>query len=205
MRLNWSFKGTSSWADELDFIGPRIRTAPWAWALLLAGLLASGWTGVQLSQVDGDMADAQQVLKRLQRAAHQQQVQAMATSQPKAQAAGAHGLSPDAARHAAQVAQWLAYPWVSTLQQVEMAAQAQQAVMLSFNLDLSTLAAQADAVPDILVTAAIKDDDAALRWAQAQGPSAALRNRVRLATPFVTAAGSYEWRAEAAMPGWQPW
>ncbi|HEX5357277.1 MAG TPA: hypothetical protein VFW93_13745 [Aquabacterium sp.] len=204
MNKVWQSWRYPAWADELDFVGPRVRTAPWAWAILLCGLLAAAWTWTCVSRLDNDLADAQQVVKRLQRAAHQAQVNSMASRQTGTAGSTAPALTPDAARHAAQLAQFLSYPWVSVMERVEQSAKAEQAVMLSFSLDLAPLATQAQAAPEVRVVAAIKDDDAALRWAHAQGTSAQLLNRERLAAPFVTAVGRYDWRAEASWPGAQP-
>jgi len=30
--------GAAAWADQLDFIGPRVRTSAWGWLALLAGM-----------------------------------------------------------------------------------------------------------------------------------------------------------------------
>ncbi|TAK88740.1 MAG: hypothetical protein EPO09_17745 [Aquabacterium sp.] len=204
MKMAWLAGRDAAWADELDFVGPRVRTAPWAWAVLLFALLACTWTWYQVERLDADMRDAQQVLKRLERAKHQEHIDALAKTQSSAKGGGAVSLSLERARHAAQLAQYLAYPWLTTLEQVEASAQAEQAVMLSFSLDLATLGAQADSAPEVHVEAAIKDDDAALRWAHAQGPTAQLLKREKLAAPFVTALGSYEWRAQASWAGAQP-
>ena len=204
MKVSVALWREAAWADELDFVGPRVRTAPWAWALLLGGLLAAGWVWPQIAQLDTALSEEQQVLKRLQRAEHQAQLAVKAVRSPTGQHTAAYRLTPEAARHAAQLAQGLAYPWMDVLTQVESVAQAEQAVLLSFSLDLAPLAAQAQAQPEIHLSAAVKDDDAALRWAHAQGPSAQLLNRERLGASFVTAAGSYEWRAEASWSGGQP-
>lgn len=204
MNKFWPSWAPQSWADQLDFVGPRVRTAPWAWAILLCGLMACIWVWSCVSRVDADLADAQQVVKRLQRAAHQERVNSMARLQAGKGGSAVPALSPDGARHVAQLAQSLSYPWLSVLEQVEVTARAEQVVMLSFNLDLAALATQAQAAPEVRVAAAIKDDDAALRWTHAQGPSAQLLNLERLAAPFVTALGRYDWRAQASWPGVQP-
>lgn len=204
MRMAWLAGRDAAWADELDFVGPRVRTAPWAWAVLLFGLLACTWTWSQVERLDADMHDAQQVLKRLERAKHQAHIDTLAHQQSSAKGDGAASLSPDKALHAAQLAQYLAYPWLTTLEQVEASAQGEQAVMLSFSLELATLGERADSAPEVHVEAAIKDDDTALRWAHAQGPSAQLLKREKLAAPFVTAQGPYEWRAQASWAGVQP-
>lgn len=195
------------WAHELDFVGPRVRTAAWAWGCLLAGILAAAWVWPQVVQVDADLADAQQTLKRLQRAAHQQvlALQAPAVSASRAgQADQAPGLTPESAQRAAQLAQWLGYPWMTVIERVESAGQAEQVVMLSFSLDIGTLGSRADSAPDVRVTAAVRDDASALRWAQTQGPSAQLLSRERLSTSFATASGAYDWRAEASWTGGAP-
>ena len=204
MNLARLYAREPAWADELDFVGPRVRTAPWAWAVLLLGLLVGAWSWSQVQRVDTDMRDAQQMLKRLERAQHQSHIDKLAQRQATVKGTAASGLSPDKARHAAQVAQWLAYPWVTALELVEATAQAEQAVMLSFSLDLAPLAVQPDRAPEVHVEAAVKDDDAALRWAHAHGSTAQLLKREKLALPFVTAVGSYEWRAQASWLGAQP-
>lgn len=204
MKMAWLAGRDAAWAEELDFVGPRVRTAPWAWAVLLSGLLACTWTWSQVVRLDTDLRDAQQVWKRLERAKHQEHIETLAHQQSSAKGGSAASLSPEKARHAAQVAQCLAYPWLAALEQVEALAQGEQAVMLSFSLDLATLGAQADSAPEVHVEAAIKDDDAALRWAHGQGPTAQLLKREKLAAPFVTAQGTYDWRAQASWAGVQP-
>jgi hypothetical protein len=193
-----------AWAGELDFVGPRARTAPWAWGLLLAGLLALAWVLPQLTQVEADLQEAQQTLKRLDRAAHQQAVAAQAPQVLPDKADLAPPLSGDSAQHAAQLAQWLAYPWMRVMDQVDAAAHGEQAVMLSFSLDLATLGSKPGVWPEVRVSAAVRDDASALRWAQAQGPSAQLLSRERLGTTFVAANGQYDWRAETSWAGGTP-
>jgi hypothetical protein len=139
MRQRLSTWQRANWAESLDFAGPRVRTAPWAWALLLAGLLSAAWVWPMVMQVDADMAEAQDTVKRLARAAHQREVAAKAPTHPVAGQQAVPNLTPEAAHHAAQLAQWLAYPWLDVLDQVESAAVAEQAVMLSFSLNLSAL------------------------------------------------------------------
>lgn len=204
MTRRLSFRRRRNWAESLDFAGPRVRTAPWAWGLMLAGLVSAAWVWPMVMQVDADMAEAQDTVKRLARAAHQRAVAAKVPTHLVAGKQAVPGLTPEAAHHAAQLAQWLAYPWLDVLDQVESAALAEQVVMLSFSLNLSALGSSPDSQPDVRVAAAVRDDASALRWAHAQGPSAQLLSRERLGTSFVAAAGQYDWRAEVTWAGGTP-
>ena len=192
------------WAQELDFVGPRLSPSPWSWLLLLLGLVALGVVLPQVQEVAVQQAESQATLKRLQRAVHQQTLASRVPKAALSKVDQAPALLPEAARHAAQMAQWLGYPWLDLLDQVDAAAKAEQAVMLGFNLDLSTLGSRADSAPDVRLSAAVRDDASALRWVQAQGGAAQLLSRERLSTPFLAAAGNYEWRAEALLVGGAP-
>lgn len=203
-RLLMRWMGPSQWAQELDFVGPRLSPSPWSWLLLLLGLVALGVVLPQVQDAFAQQAEAQATLKRLQRAVHQQTIAAKAPKEVVRQADQAPPLSPESAQHAAQVAQWLGYPWLSLLDQVDAAAKTEQVVMLAFNLDLATLGSRADSVPDVRLSAAVRDDASALRWVQVQGVSAQLLSRERLGTPFMVATGNYEWRAEALLAGGSP-
>lgn len=204
MNRMWPTLNRPHWADELDFVGPRVRTAAWAWALLLAGLVAMATVWPLIQQADADLLEAQAMLKRLQRAAHQQRLAATMPRPAKVPGDSTPALTPESARRAAQLAQWLAYPWMAVIGQAESAAHAEQAVMLSFTLDLATLGSAPDNWPSAQVSVAIRDDASALRWAQAHGAHAQLLSRERLAASFVSAAGPYDWRAEATWPGGAP-
>ncbi|MDO9237132.1 MAG: hypothetical protein Q7U28_14000 [Aquabacterium sp.] len=199
-KQTWTATRTRPWADELDFVGPRIRTASWGWALLLAGLLAVAWVLPQVTEVDVAQAEAQLTLKRLQRAAHQQAIALKAPKQADHVSAQGPALTAEMTRHAAQLAQRLAYPWSATLHTIDEAAHSAHAVMLSLNLDL-TAADAAKSSADIRLSAAVQDDASALRWVQAQGPSAQLLSRQRLGVPLTTASGQYDWRADATVSG----
>lgn len=204
MSRMWPPLSRPQWAQELDFVGPRVRTAPWAWALLLAGLVAVATELPLISQADADLLEAQTTLKRLQRAAHQQRLAAATPRASQAEGDAVATLTPESARRAAQVAQWLAYPWMAVIGQAESAAHTEQAVLLSFNLDLATLGSAPDAWPAAHVSAAVRDDASALRWAQAHGAHAQLLSRERLAASFESVAGTYDGRAEAMWPGGAP-
>jgi hypothetical protein len=54
------------------------------------------------------------------------------------------------------------------------------------------------------LVAAVRDDASALRWTQALGPSAQLQVRERLAQPFMSVDGPYDWRVEATWSGELP-
>ena len=192
------------WADELDFVGPRVRTASWSWVLLLAGLTAAVWVWPMVTQADADMSLAQLDLKRLQRAVHQHTVEVKATQLVQSKDPSKAGLSAEAMRHAAELSQSLGYPWMRVITQVEQAAQSEKAVMLAFSLDTSTLATAPDAQPDVRMAAAVRDDESALRWAQTLGSTAQLRGREKLAMPFTATTGTYEWRVEAVWSGETP-
>jgi hypothetical protein len=193
------------WADELDFVGPRVRTASWAWVLLLAGLTAAVWLWPMVTQADADMVQAQLDLKRLKRAAHQQELAAKAAQVAQAKGEGkTMAPTPEAMRRAAQLAQWLGYPWMQVLDQVEQSAQAEKAVMLAFSLDINAVASAQDALPEVRLAAAVRDDESALRWAQTLGSSAQLRGREKLGAPFTATSGQYDWRVEAAWSGETP-
>ena len=83
-------------------------------------------------------------------------------------------------------------------------ASAEQAVMLSFSLDIATLGSKPNTFPDVRVAAAVRDDASALRWAQALGASGQLLSRERLSSSFTAIAGQYDWRAQASWPGGTP-
>lgn len=193
-----------AWADELDFVGPRVRTASWSWVLLLAGVTAAAWLWPMVTQADSDMVQAQLDLKRLQRAVHQHAVAVKVEQVVQSKDPSRAGLNTESMRHAAELAQGLGYPWMRVLTQVEQAAQAEKTVMLAFSLDTSTLATAPDAQPEVRMAAAVRDDESALRWAQTLGSTAQLRGREKLGTPFTATAGAYEWRVEAAWSGETP-
>jgi hypothetical protein len=204
MSRRWTLSRPRAWADALDFVGPRVRTASWSWTLLLAGVVAVAWVVPQVNQAEQALVDAQADLKRLQRAAHQQKLAQTAPVRPDAKADQAPALGSESARQAAQLAQWLGYPWMTTLSGLEEAAKAEHAVMLSLSLDVASLGARPDAWPEAHLGAAVTDDAAALRWVQAQGPSAQLVSRERLSTPFAVGSANYGWRVEAVVAGGAP-
>ena len=191
----------SGWADELDFAGPRVRTALWSWALLIMGLAACMAVAEQAQEATVAQSEAQAMLHRLERAKHQQ---TMARAAPRA--ASAAGLSTRqkldeaSTRQAAQVAQWLAYPWSEVIGRVEQSALQEQAVLTGFSLDISSLGAKLDARPPVRLQAALRDDASALRWVAAHGEGAQMLGRSALSAPFEAMTGHYALRAEATWP-----
>lgn len=201
-----AFWSRPDWADELDFLRPQVRTAPWAWLLLLAGLFAVVTVMPMVTNADAELAQAQDAVRRLQRATHQEAVRDKALAMATRIGGGDARTLPTAerVRAANRMAQTLAYPWMPVLTQVETAAQARQAVLLSFSLDLGALDGRPDARAEVRLSAAVVDDTQALQWAQAHGPQARLQSRDRLSKPLETSSGRYAWRAQALWPGVLP-
>ncbi|MBC7702033.1 hypothetical protein [Aquabacterium sp.] len=189
------------WADKLDFAGPRIRTALWSWALLVAAMAACMAVAEQAQALITSQGEAQAMLHRLERAKHQQ---ALAAAVPRAASSPAQAadrkLNDVALRQAARVAQLLAYPWPVVVGRVEQAALQEQAVLTSFSLDINSLGGKAEARPQARLQAALRDDASALRWTAAHGDGAQMLGRDALATPFASTQGHYALRAEAAWP-----
>lgn len=193
------------WAEGLNFLGPRVRTSFWGWALLALGVVACLHGADRAAAVQDELAEAQAVVKRLQRGDRQLSVQAQAASAAQeARAATAPELGGEGWRHAAQLAQWLGHPWSDTLDHVDAASLKQHAVLLRFSLDLSTLASSEGVQPELKLQAAVIDDNAALQWLEALGPQAMLRAREPLSAPFATAQGNYAWRADVVTTGGMP-
>jgi hypothetical protein len=200
MRLRGS---QTDWANELDFTGPRIRPARWAWLLLLAGCAAVMSVMPMVNEVEAALQAEQDTLKRLQRAT-QQHAMRQSTALRQGEGRGDTTLKPEAMAQAARLARSLSYPWLPLLNRVEAAAQARQAVLLSFGLDLSSMDARSIAMPDARISAAVVDDEQALAWVQAHGVGAQWLGRERLATALNTEAGIYAWRADALLEGGAP-
>ena len=197
---------SSSWADELDFVGPRVRVALWSWALLIMGMAACLAMADQAQEVRGAQDEAQAVLHRLERARHQQ---TLARTAPRAASAPGspsyQTLDETSLRQAVQVAQWLAYPWPAVIGRVEQSARQEQAVLTGFSLDINSLGAKTEARPTVRLQAAMRDDASALRWVAAHGDGAQILGRSALTPPFDVTQGHYALRVEASWPaGEQP-
>lgn len=205
MKRRWLSFPQRPWSDELDFIGPRVRTSVFGWALLALGLLACLHASDQADASQRALGEAQALIKRLERGQRQVLVQeqaAAAVTQIRQDSVPA--LDGAAWRRAAQVSQWLGFNWTRALDQIDASADGDHAVLTQFNLDLSSLASAPEAQADLKVQAAVRDDVSALRWMASLGPNAALRTRDRLSTPFTTSHGDYAWRVDVVIEGGQP-
>jgi hypothetical protein len=205
MKRNWFKFSPASWSDELDFIGPRVRTSVLGWALLALGLVAVLRANDLAEASQQSLAEAQSLIKRLERGSRQVAVQEKAVAAVvQAHQDEVPALDDAGWHHAAQLAQWLGFDWARTLDQVDAASDGDHAVLTQFNLDLATLASGPDTQPELKVQAAVRDDVNALRWMELLGPNASLRTRDRLTAPFVTRHGDYAWRVDVVIEGGQP-
>ena len=204
------------WAEGLNFVGPRVRTSFWGWALLAFGLIGV-WHAFDLHrQSQSQLDDATEVVARLRRGAAGEARPVstpVASGQGRAKGAGAdQGKPGDQApvlkdegwRQAAQLALWMGHPWQATLDHVDATALQEGAVLMQFSLDLSSLGTQAGVMPEMRLQAAVIDDGAAWRWLQALGPRATMRSREPLAQGFSTARGAYALRVDVIGAGGQP-
>ena len=195
------------WAEGLNFLGPRVRTSFWGWALLALGVIGALYAADRAAAVQDELTEAQAVVKRLQRGERQLTVQVQAREAEAAQATqalSAPELKDEAWRQAAQLAQWLGFPWADTLDHVDATSLKHKAVLSQFSLELSTLASNEGVQPDLKLQVAVTDDLAALRWLEALGPQAVLRAREPLSAPFATSQGQYTLRLDALTTGGAP-
>lgn len=187
-----------NWAELLDFRPARPQPAPWAWALLAAGVLSMLWLADQADHLQQRELDAQDQFKRLARADRQLRAERAAHQPPgRAQApqaaASAPALDPAAADEAVAMVRVLAFPWPSLLQRMELSAANAGAVMMSISTSLEDVGKSAG--PTWRLQAAVRDDASALGWA-ASLPAGRLVSRASLATPFATSLGPYALNAE---------
>ncbi|GEM_PF-2042416 len=188
----------AAWSEALDFKHPRPRPAPWAWALLLAGLASLMWVADQVDALQTRQLEAQEQLKRLGRADRVARVERAALARtekaeaPRA-AASAPTLESAAADEAVNMVRALAFPWPDMLAQMERSASNAGAVMLSMSTSLDDVGRSAG--PTWRLQAAVRDDAAALGWADSL-PAGRLISRASLAAPFMTAQGAYGLKVE---------
>jgi hypothetical protein len=194
-----------AWSSALDFMPPRARPAPWAWALLVAGLASVLWIADQVDALQARQLEAQEQLKRLGRAARLARVERAALARteqvqvPQA-AASAPTLESAAADEALDMVRALAFPWPDMLAQMERSASKAGAVMLSMSTSLDDVGRSTG--PAWRLQAAVRDDAAALGWADSL-PAGRLISRASLAAPFMTAQGAYGLKAEVhAQSAW---
>lgn len=209
-----------NWADELDLLGPRARTARWAWLVLLAGLCAVAAVLPMVNEAQAEHEAAQDTVRRLERATHQHALRSQRSPRALQARAGTTGggssdvLSGAPLRGAARVAQTLAYPWMALLAHTESTARQQRVALLSLSVDLAGLDGRLKpggdvagaAMPgvDVRLSAAVMDDAQALLWAHAHGPRAQLLGRTRLPAALPAREGTYAWRVEAVWAGGTP-
>lgn len=189
---------TRRWPSQLDFRPMRPRPAPWAWAMLVAGLLSVLWLADQAEHLQQRQDEAQAQLKRLARADRQVRVVRAASERgalkkPPEAAASAPVLDPVAADEAVGMVRLLAFPWPAMLQRMELSAAQSGAVMLTMGISLDESGRSPG--PTWRLQAAVRDDASALGWA-ASLPSGRLVSRGSLATPFSTPQGLYGLKAE---------
>lgn len=196
-----TFSRRFKWAQQLDFVGPRINTSLWGWALMVLGLCAAVYAADHAQNVQHAVDAEQATLHRLQRAQHQRQLaQAPLRSASNVDAAW----QPEALASAQGVVRMLAYPWAKTFDQVEQAALQEQALLLSLAVDQDKPLTDARSPIVVRLSAAVISDEAALQWAAAHGDGAQLLARDRMAMPAPSPQGDYPWRADVSWVGGAP-
>lgn len=208
----WRAGSHPTWAESLNFAGPRVRASFWSWALLALGLIASVHALELSSQVDEAQGAAQAELLRLR--AHvaapvpPKQVAPDASTAVKRDekpiAVQAPALPPQAWSSAAQLAAWLGHPWAAVLDHVDATAHQRGIALIRFQLDLGTWGTRAEQALSWRAQAAVPDDEAALAWVQALGPQAELQRRDALAQPVPSERGTLTWRIDVSASGGRP-
>ena len=190
-----------NWVQQLDFAGPRINTSIWGWGLLVMGLSVMLAAADQAQSVRHDLESEHLSLLRLQRVEHQRKLAAMPM---RGASSPALAWSSEALQSAQGVVSLLAYPWSQLFDQVEKAALEERALLLTLALDQDRSLTDARTPVVIRLTAAVANDESALRWAGAHGAGSQLLSRERLGAPAPSPQGDYLWRAELSWLGPQP-
>jgi len=189
-----------AWADQLDFVGPRVRTSPLSWLVLATGLSLLAVQADELAQAQSEQSQAQENLRRLERAQHQaklaQQVHEVASKRPAGQEAS---LNADGYQHAAQLAQWLGFDWAGVWAKLESQASADKVVLTGFSLDINTLGSREGVYPELQLHALVTDDATALQWVARMGSGAQLKAREALPAALLTSHGSYAHKVDVGM------
>lgn len=209
------------WAEQLDFAGPRVRTAGWSWAVLGAGVLALLVVADLGEAQQQSTAEAQAQLKRLSKADRALRLERAAKAEVRSQTAPTQAkagaastpevpapptLSDQTLSEAVAMATRLAYPWPEVLRDVSQRAMDHKVVLTAFSLDLNGWDAGNLPVPTARLQAAVTSDEVALRWA-ADLPEGQLKTRSSLQTPFNGPWGTFGLKAEVQArwaPGAQP-
>lgn len=205
--MRWSARRARAWPDQLDFRPAPMRPAPWAWALLAAGLLSVLWLADQAGRLQQRQDEAQAQIRRLSQADRRLRV-ARAAHAPRDHApsrapsvvASAPTLDPAGADEAVAMVRALAFPWPALMQRMERSASAAGAVMLSMGTSLDETGRSPG--PTWRLQAAVRDDASALAWA-ADLPAGRLVSRASLTMPINTTQGPYGLKAE--LQAQTPW
>lgn len=201
--MNWA-AWQGGWVEAMDFAGPRVRPAWWAWCLLGVAVLALLVLAERLDHQEGARVESAAQLKRLERADRQQRLQRAAALRqadgssgprsgagPGEPASAAPPLTGSAVTEAAQMARLLSYPWADVLYRMEMQAAEHQVVLMGMSLNLASSSAR----PLLRAQGAVQGDSAALQWASGL-PQGQLLSRQALATPFEGLRGRYAMKAD---------
>lgn len=208
-RLPWLLP-RPSWSEDLDFVGPRVRTAWWAWLVLGLGAMVVLMAYDAMAHTQQALIDAEQQHRRLSLADRGMRLtRALQARETVAQAAVAPPLTPADLPEVASMARTLAYPWAQALGQIDADAWAQQVVLLSLSVDLDQAARAAAggtgtaggalAQPMWRLQAAVRHDADALAWS-ARMPGGQILSRERLQQPFTGLLGRYDLKVDAQMP-----
>lgn len=151
------------WAEDLDFLGTPKGAKPWAWGVLLLGVLAVLGVAQHYAQAKDQQEHADWQLQLAQRklAAKQTQVQhlsANSTGYSSTSASAEHERL--ALRQAKDVADALTHPWGWVLASMEDACNPDGGqALLGVRHSATT--------PEVLIDAAVRDDAAALKLVDA--------------------------------------
>ncbi len=195
------WRASGNWADDLDFGGPRARTAWWAWLVLGLGVATALKVSDEFDRVRLALDDGEVQMKRLNRAERQRLLaQGLSVRQVAAASSekSAPALSGPALTDAMTMSLLLAYPWGQVLAQLESQAAAHQAVMMSMGADLAGLNDAAASQPVWRLQAAVHGDGDAMAWAFSL-PQGRLLTRERLPQPFTGLTGAYEFKVQVQM------
>ncbi len=202
----WPGLRAPRWRDELDFLGPRVRTSLVAWALLALGLVAVLHATDVLDASRQALDEAQADVRRLERAQHQarlsQQARQVSVKASMASRDGVPELDANGWRRAAEMAHGLGFDWLGAMDHIHATAAQEQVALTRLSLDLGAVqpgagTSGAGTGPAWRMQAAVREDAQALQWLDSLGRGASLRSRDKLPTAVDTPGGSLAWRIEA--------
>jgi len=201
-----------AWAESLNFVGPRVRTSFWSWALLALGAIARVHAMALSREVEGAEQSVQADLARLQKHAQlgpggpglAPPVDAAEVASSAQGAPAAPLLQAEGWRSAAQLAAWLNHPWAKVLDHADASAHQRGISLLRFQLDVGTWGERSGQALAWRLQAAVPDDQAAWTWLQDLGPQAELLRRDALAQPVPGERGTLLWRIDVSAAGGAP-